>query len=167
VFSILVGGLPILLSLFLVRRTVQWYRDRDPIVEVLDYCVIDTRFFKEWVCWQDVREIVLMGSGIIALKVENEDHYARDWKCICRRLHDLLSDEPLPKLLFVPGMLDCTPGELLAAIRSASDPYGIPIRRFAEEAAPRSSLVHQGHVERLRHSWTVALSTPQRMLGWR
>jgi hypothetical protein len=108
-----------------------WYRHDKSLVEVLDYCVIDFRYFKEWVCWQDVREIVVLDSGFISLRVDDEDKYARIPKCFCRSVSDFLGLAPPPKLILSPIMLNCSFWDLLAAVRTASRPYEIPIRREA------------------------------------
>jgi hypothetical protein len=116
-----------------VRRAMaalHWYQHRDPLLEILDYCVIDARSFKDWVYWQDVQEIVVSENGTIFLMVRDEERYARPNKCICSMIGRVTGLAGPSKLMLSSIGLDCSDGELLAAVRAASRPYGIPIRRL-------------------------------------
>jgi hypothetical protein len=127
--GIAIAGLFAWIAFRQANAALAWYRHDRTLVEVLDYCVIDFRYFKEWVYWQDVREIVVLDSGFITLKVDDEDTYARIPKCFCRSVSDFLGLAPPPKLILSPIMLDGSFWDLLAAVRTASHPYEIPIRR--------------------------------------
>jgi hypothetical protein len=107
-----------------------WYQRRDPLLEILDYCVIDARSFKDWVYWQDVQEIAVSDNGTIYLMVENEERYARPNKCLCSVIGRVTGLAGPSKLMLYSIGVNCSAGELLAAIRVASRPYAIPIRRL-------------------------------------
>ena len=133
----LLGALLSVSSAVRIHRLVRSLLDRTPTVEIYDYCVIDARFLKEWVLWEDVREIVITDSGTAGLVVEDEARYAIKRKWLCGRLAEISGVlDGRPKLLISALALECTPFQLLTAIRRASRPYGIPIRRFKTASRP-------------------------------
>jgi hypothetical protein len=123
------------LGLSQARNSFRWYQCGYPLIEVLDYCIIDLRSFNDWVYWQDVKEIVISDSGAIFLRVENEERYARQKVCFCEFIARLFGIEIPSKLLLSPIGLDCSFSELLAVIRTASRPYHIPFRRLPSSAS--------------------------------
>jgi hypothetical protein len=133
----LAGALLSVSSAVQIHRLVGSFLDRTPMVEIYDHCVIDARFLKEWVLWEDVREIAVTDSGTVGLVVEDEARYAIERKSLCGRLAEISGVLwGLPKVLISASALECTPFQLLTAIRRASRPYGIPIRRIKTASPP-------------------------------
>ena len=133
----LVGALLSVVSAVHIHRLVRSFFDRTPMVEIYDHCVIDARFLKEWVLWEDVRGIAVTYSGAVGLVVENEARYVIERKLVCGRLAEISGVlYGLPKVLISASALECTPFQLLTAIRRASRPYGIPIRRIKTASLP-------------------------------
>jgi hypothetical protein len=128
------------LALLQARSALLWYRCQYPLLEILDYCVFNTRTFKEWVLWEDVNEIVVDSIGTVFLRVHNEEKYVRSKKCFCDILAKLFNVEIPSKLILTPVGLDCSFGDLLTAVRSASRPYGTPIRRLSTSPPQRRRL---------------------------
>lgn len=120
------------------RSAWQRFKWQYPVVEIYDYCVIDARSFKEWVLWDDVDEIVL-DAGAIFLIVRDEAKHARTNTCFCDVLATLSGQQFPSKLMISPFGLECSFGDLLAAIRIASRPYEIPIRRLPSSSVQRTS----------------------------
>lgn len=121
------GGIIIVFGIIKLRPIARKSNYRDSIVEIHDYCVIDVRSFKEWVYWEDVKEIQIHAPYAIALKIDDEDRYAREPRnCLCDHMLKWMG---LPRLTLTPMLLDCTFPELYRTIRRASGPYDIPIRR--------------------------------------
>jgi hypothetical protein len=53
----LVGALLSVSSAVQIHRLVRSFLDRTPMVEIYDHCVIDARFLKEWVLWEDFERL--------------------------------------------------------------------------------------------------------------
>ena len=144
----LVIGAPIVfLCLVRLRNCVKDLRKRYFPIEIYDYCVIDTRYFKDWVHWGDVQEIIAVPPLGIYLRVEDEDRFVRPPPATLCGLINRLAGHPegLPRLALTPLGRNCSFAELYKSVRRASRAYGIPVRRidnpdFDELAAPARAL---------------------------
>ena len=139
-------GAPIVcLCLVRLRACVKDLRKRYFPIEIYDYCVIDTKYFKDWVHWGDVQEIIAVPPLGIFLRVEDEDRFVRpppNTVGLCNLVNRLVGHpEGLPKLALTPLGRNCSFAELYKSVRRASTAYGIPVRRiynldFDELAVP-------------------------------